>query len=90
MIVRGDARRIWGIPCLPVLRQAYCGHLPGGTEKHRESPQSGYRVPVEVRTWGILNVKYYRDPPHLKIINFKLTGEVQSYCCGNTTSKYEY
>lgn len=87
--MRGDARRMWGKRCLPVLRQAYCEHLPGGTEKTRESPQSGYRVPVEDRIWGILNVKHYRDTPHLKIINFKHTGEMQSYCCGNTTCNYE-
>jgi len=48
-------------------------------------------VPVEIRTWGILNVKYYRDPSHLKITHYKHyhTGEMQSDRYGNTTWNYK-
>ena len=54
--------------------------------KTPESPPSGYRVQVEIRRWGILNVKYYWDPQNLKTVHFKQYHRVK---CSRTVWKYD-
>lgn len=48
--LRGCTRRMGGKRCLPVLRQAYSGYMPGGREKNPDWPPSGYGVLVEIRS----------------------------------------